>query len=117
MPLARIRQVVTLYDTPLMLRFEHLDVAAVPASEREGAFRLRVTYGGRGEDVNLAANGVALTRHGVGCAGSTCTYPIPASLIQDGTLTLIWQAKAAARGVRVAELWLEMEIPELKAEG
>ncbi len=76
-----------------------------------------MAYGGSGESVNLAANGVALTRHGVDCEGSICIYTIPAHLIQDGTLTLIWQAKAGARGVRIAELWLEMEIPELKAEG
>ena len=104
-PLARIRQAATLYDTPLTLRLEHLD-----AAPEGGAFRLRVAYGGSGENVNFAANGVSIARHGEGCAGSICTYTIPAHLIQDGTLTLIWQAKAGARGVRIAELWLEMEV-------
>lgn len=96
----------TLYDAPLMLRYNGLDP--------DRHYRLRVTYGG--EDYHLPIRLVANSTVEIHPPLSrptnpvTMEFPIPANLTAKGELTLEWFRPAgmggSGRGKQVAEVWL-----------
>jgi hypothetical protein len=90
----------TLYDTPLVLRYEGLDPKA--------RYTVRATYSGRFSPVmTLTAN----DRYPVHGPASTANppvqqeWPIPRDATAGGTLTLTWK-RVSGRGCQVAEVWL-----------
>ncbi len=91
-----------LYDTPLTLRFDHLP---------PGAYTLRVVYAHRwAEGMRLTANRrYTIHDHLERRDPPLYEFTIPAGVIRDGALELVWTAPGT-RGVSVSELWL---IPRL----
>ena len=105
MPMAWKRNGQTLWDTPLLLRYDQLD--------RDARYRLRVVYGG--EDyrpkVRLDAEGEAI--HPLMLKPfppKPLEFDIPAEATSDGSLTLRFQLEPGrggnGRGCQVAEVWL-----------
>jgi len=85
----------TRYETPLTLRYEHLDPNA--------RYKVRVVFvGGSGAKVRVTANGLvvdpALTRP---ASMQPVDLDIPAGAVKDGTLTLRWTSEPGQGGFRV----------------
>ena len=99
-PLSWQDQAQTLFGTPLILRYRHLDPAA--------SYRLRVTYAGRFRaTMRLFADGDILL-HGDLPQPEPIEpqeYAIPRSATRDGELELQWHL-VDKRGCQVAEVWL-----------
>ena len=96
----------TLYETPLELKYNHLDPGR--------SYRVRVTYAG--EDyalpLRLVANG-SVEIHPPRLRNSnpeTVEFSIPKQAVADGTLSLSWVGPdgsgGSGRGRQVAEVWL-----------
>ncbi len=99
-PQAWMTQVTTLYDTPLMMKYEHLDP--------KGSFMLRVAYTGRfNSKLKLVADGKYLI-HDFIQTGKQPVYefPVPAAAVADGKITFTWTCDNGQRGTQVAEVWL-----------
>ncbi|OHB79121.1 MAG: hypothetical protein A2W31_11720 [Planctomycetes bacterium RBG_16_64_10] len=99
-PLAWKNHACTLYETPLQLRYEHLDPAA--------SYHVRVTYTGRiGDVLRLTADdqyevhGLIKTR-----VPPIREFPVPREATNDGQLLLTWTCGEGQRGCQVAEIWL-----------
>lgn len=103
-PLSWVNSVATLYDTPLVVRYEDLD----PNSD----YRLRVTYiGAIGGKVRLIANDRFLIHDFIDTKRKVLTeeFKISKDIISSGELTLKWIADDGERGCEVAEIWLVKE--------
>ena len=99
-PQAWMNQVTTLYDTPLMVKYDSLD----PKS----SYMIRVAYTGRFNcTLKLVADGEYLI-HDFIQTGKKPIYefPVPMEAFVDGTITLTWTCGPGERGTQVAELWL-----------
>jgi len=104
-PNSRLRQswlasALTRYDTPLMMRYDGLDPAAV--------YRLRVTYSGPyGVSMKCETDDGLLVH---GSRDSTGAMPaefgIPRTATADGVLQLQWRRTNVVRGPSVSEIWL-----------
>jgi hypothetical protein len=99
LPLAQLRHLATLYETPLLLRLDHLD---------SGPYTLCVVYGSVRPPVELTTHGVVLIPQWASDDGRVATYEIPPLLIRHGELLLCWRPGHGMRGVAVAELWLRL---------
>ncbi len=99
-PQAWMTQVTTLYDTPLMMRYDHLD----PKS----SYLLRIAYTGRfNSRLKLVADEKYLI-HDFIQTGKQPIYefPVPAEALADGKVTFTWTCDNGQRGTQVAEVWL-----------
>lgn len=99
-PQAWMNQVTTLYDTPLMVKYDSLD----PKS----SYMIRVAYTGRfNSKIKLVAGGKYLI-HDFIQTGKKPIYefPLPVEAFVDGTITLTWTCGPGERGTQVAEVWL-----------
>ncbi|MEP6949469.1 MAG: hypothetical protein ABI863_09350 [Ginsengibacter sp.] len=99
-PQAWMTQVTTLYDTPLILKYDSLDP--------KGSYILRVAYTGRfNSKLKLVANGKYLI-HDFIQTGKTPIYefPVPPAAVANGSVTFTWTCGEGERGTQVAELWL-----------
>lgn len=104
--LSTITYAETLYDTPIEMRYQHLD------SRKH--YRLRVTYGG--EDYTLPIRLVANDSVEIHAPlhrkdnPETLEFDIPQSATAGGKLDLKWTRPAGVggggRGLQVAEVWL-----------
>lgn len=95
----------TLYETPLRMRYTHLDP--------HRRYRLRITYAGEGYalPLTLTANGQVLQSGFVRRSNpQIVTLDLPAAVTAKGTLTLDWERPAglggSGRGRQIAEVWL-----------
>ena len=100
-PLAWRHALATLYDQPLIVRYDGL-AAGTP-------YGLRVTYQSDpwGNHVRLTANGRVV--HDWLKIPGRCRveqFALPADLLGDGRLELTWTSRSGEPGPRVAELWL-----------
>lgn len=96
----------THYDTPLKLRYEGLDRAAM--------YRVRVVYSAAElRKVQLTANAGAEIHPGMTKPHQELEFAIPAAETATGTLTLNWLQDSGAggpgRGPQVCEVWLLRE--------
>jgi hypothetical protein len=99
------RHAETLYDTPLEMRYTHLDLHA--------SYRLRVVYGGdRSRKVRLVT-GDNLEIHSYLAKppdGGPLEFDIPPTATASGTLTLRWNRELGlggnGRGCQISEVWL-----------
>lgn len=99
-PSAWNNQIETLYDTPLKVRYDHL--------EKDARYRIRVVYTGRFKShLKLTANGQYLI-HDFIRVGTQPVYEfdVPQEVTRDGVAEFTWTCKEAERGVQVAEIWL-----------
>ena len=99
-PQAWMTQVTTLYDTPLMMKYDHLD----PKS----SYYLRVAYTGRfNSRLKLVADEKYLI-HDFIQTGKQPIYefPVPAQALKDGKITFTSTCDNGQRGTQVAEVWL-----------
>lgn len=99
-PQAWMTQVTTLYDTPLMMKYENLN----PKS----SYILRVAYTGRfNSRLKLIADGKYLI-HDFIQTGKQPIYefPVPAGAVADGKISFTWTCDSGQRGTQVAEIWL-----------
>ncbi|HEX5155036.1 MAG TPA: hypothetical protein VFW07_26515 [Parafilimonas sp.] len=99
-PQAWMSQVTTLYDTPLMVKYDSLD--------SKSSYTIRVAYTGRfNSTIKLVAGGKYLI-HDFIQTGKEPIYefPVPVEAFADGTITLTWTCGPGERGTQVAELWL-----------
>ncbi len=99
-PQAWMTQVTTLYDTPLMMMYDHLD----PKS----SYILRVAYTGRfNSRLKLVADEKYLI-HDFIQTGKQPIYefPVPAGAVADGKIKFTWTCDKGQRGTQVAEIWL-----------
>ncbi|MCX7795889.1 MAG: hypothetical protein N2380_05155 [bacterium] len=103
-PLALVNSIATLYDTPLVIRYENL--------EQDSDYRLRVTYiGAIGGKIKLIANERFLIHDFIDTKRKVLTeeFKISKDVITKGELTLKWVADDGERGCEVAEIWLIKE--------
>ncbi|MDP4284149.1 MAG: alpha-glucuronidase family glycosyl hydrolase [Bacteroidota bacterium] len=99
-PQAWMTQVTTLYDTPLILKYDHLD----PHS----SYIIKVAYTGRfNSKLKLVADGKYLI-HDFIQTGKNPIYefPVPSGAIADGKVEFTWTCGKGERGAQVAEVWL-----------
>jgi len=100
-PLAWRSAVSTLYDPPLTIRYDGLRLRT--------PHTLRVTYQPDpwGHRIRLTAN-TRLLHDWLEVRGQcrTETFTVPADLLADGRLELVWASGDGELGPRVAELWL-----------
>ena len=103
-PMAWWTYAETRYETPLTMRYEHLDPNA--------QYKVRVVFVGRGAKVRIVANdGIEVNS---GFVRPTPMQPvefdIPSAAVRSGTLTLRWQLEAGQGGFNaetaVAEVFL-----------
>jgi hypothetical protein len=104
-PIAWCRYAQTMYDTPLILRYDALD----PSAE----FELKVTYAGDNFRVKIQAEADGRPIHGPIAKPNphkTLTFPIPKDLTADGKLELKFNREPGlggnGRGCQVAEVWV-----------
>ncbi|MFM1801887.1 MAG: hypothetical protein RJA81_1239 [Planctomycetota bacterium] len=104
-PIAWCRYIQTMYDTPIVLKYDHLD----PTEEYE----LRVTYAGDNFRVNIQAEADGRLIHGPIKKPNphrTLTFAIPKDLTADGKLELKFNRELGlggnGRGCQVAEVWV-----------
>jgi hypothetical protein len=112
-PIAWCRYVQTMYDTPIVLRYDSLD----PTAEYE----LRVTYAGDNFRVKIQAEADGRPIHGPIAKPNphkTLTFPIPQDLTADGKLELKFNREPGlggnGRGCQVAEVWVVRKKDEYK---
>ncbi|MBC7320473.1 hypothetical protein H5T89_07485, partial [bacterium] len=106
-PLSWVNSVATLYDTPLVVRYENLE----PNSD----YKLRVTYiGSIGGKVKLIANERFLVHDFIDTKRKILTeeFEIPKEILSNGELILKWIADDGERGCEIAEIWLVREDKE-----
>jgi hypothetical protein len=99
-PLAWTTQVTTLYNTPLTVRYDHLDP--------HGSYSIRIAYTGRfTSGVKLVANGKYIV-HDFIQTGKEPLYefPVPKEAVATGQVDFTFSCKAEDRGTQVAEIWL-----------
>ena len=99
-PQAWMTQLTTLYDTPLILKYDSLDP--------QGSYILQVAYTGRfNSKLKLVADEKYLI-HDFIQTGEKPIYefPIPAGAVADGSVKLAWTCAKGERGTQVAEIWL-----------
>ncbi len=100
-PLSWVSSIATLYDTPLVVRYNDLD--------RDSDYKLKITYvGAIGGKVKLFANEKYLVHDFIDTKRKVLTeeFEIPEEVILDCSLTLKWVADEGERGCQVAEIWL-----------
>lgn len=108
LPLSQLRHLATLYETPLLLRLDHLD---------PGPYTLCVVYGSVRPPVELTTQGVVLIPQWAPDDGRVASYEILPLLIRRGELLLCWRPGPGMRGVAVAELWLGLDTQDGKDAG
>jgi hypothetical protein len=99
----------TLGDTPLQMRYDHLD--------RNAQYKIRITYAGDSPNIKIrlaASNGIEI--HPLITKPNPIApieFQIPKQATQSGELNLSWYREAAlggnGRGCQVAEVWLIKE--------
>ncbi len=103
-PLSWVNSIATLYDTPLVVRYEDLN----PNSN----YKLRVTYiGSLGGKIKLIANEKYLIHDFIDTKRRILTeeFTIPKEILSSRELILKWTADDGERGCEIAELWLIKE--------
>lgn len=99
-PQAWMNQVTVLYDTPLVMQYDHLDP--------HGHYVIRVAYTGRfNSKLKLVADGKYLI-HDFIQTGQQPLYefPVPTAATADGSVRFTWTCGEGERGAQVAEVWL-----------
>lgn len=93
-------QVTTLYNTPLMLKYDHLDP--------QSSYLIRVAYTGRfHSNLKLVADGKYLIHDFIETGIKPFyEFTVPAGAVADGTVKFNWTCDKGERGVQVAEIWL-----------
>ena len=101
--LSWMRQVATLYHTPLRLCYEDLD--------SRGSYRLRVNVLGRFRSrMKLVADSTWVIHNFLGREGGFLReFDVPKEATADGKLVLEWTCPDGDRGAQVAEVWLIRE--------
>jgi len=99
-PLAWKNQVTTIYETPLVLFYEHLDPLA--------SYSLKVAYVGRITGTLRLVADEKYTVHDLLQTGEAQIreFRIPRAATEDGYLELKWTCGEGQRGTQVAEIWL-----------
>jgi hypothetical protein len=103
-PLSWVNSIATLYDTPLIIKYEDLDSSS--------DYRLKVTYiGSLGGKIKLIANENYVIHNFIDTGDKILTevFDIPKEIISSGRLTLKWVADDGERGCEIAEIWLIRE--------
>jgi hypothetical protein len=103
-PLSWVNSIATLYDTPLIIKYEDLDSSS--------DYRLKVTYiGSLGGKIKLIANENYVIHNFIDTRRKILTevFDIPKDVISSGRLTLKWVADDGERGCEIAEIWLIRE--------
>ena len=103
-PLSWVNSIATLYDTPLIIKYEDLDSCS--------DYKLKVTYiGSLGGRIKLIANENYVIHNFIDTRRKVLTevFDIPKEVISSGRLTLKWVADDGERGCEIAEIWLIRE--------
>jgi len=99
-PQAWMDQVTTLYNTPLIVRYDHLDP--------HGHYRIRIAYTGRfPSGIRLVADEKYMV-HDYILTGQQPLYefPVPEEALADGKVEFTFSCRPEDRGTQVAEIWL-----------
>ncbi|MEP7258997.1 MAG: alpha-glucuronidase family glycosyl hydrolase [Flavitalea sp.] len=99
-PLAWMNQVTTLYNTPLIVKYDHLD--------QKSSYTIRVAYTGRfPSGIKLVADEKYMI-HDFILTGKQPIYefPVPMEAIADGSVQFTFSCREDDRGTQVAEIWL-----------
>ena len=99
-PLAWMNQVTTLYNTPLIIKYDHLD----PKS----SYTIRIAYTGRfPSGIKLVADEKYII-HDFIQTGKQPVYefPVPTEALADGSVQFTFSCREDDRGSQVAEIWL-----------
>ncbi len=99
-PKSWMKQGMTLYSTPLNIRYEGLDSGA--------DYRLRVVYTGRFRSHMKLTTGSGYLIHDFIKTGVQPIYEfdLPRAAIKNGEVTFVWNSAEEDRGAQVTELWL-----------
>ncbi len=95
-----MKQVTTLYDVPLKIKYDGLDPTV--------QYRLRLTYTGRFRAKMRLDTDDKQSIHGLLQTGKTPVfeYDVPKAATADGEVTFIWTCAEGDRGSQVTEIWL-----------
>lgn len=98
-PISWMNQVTTLYDQPLVIRYDNLDP--------KGQYSIRVTYTGRFKSkMKMVADDILVhdfIRTGI---QPIYEFPVPAAAVADGIVEFKWTCGEGERGSQVSEIWL-----------
>lgn len=99
-PLSWMNQVTTLYDTPLIIEYEHLN----PKEK----YQIKIAYTGRFRSKMKLTAGKGHLIHDFMETGTRPLYEfdLPASTYADGQLRLQFTCPEGERGAQVAEIWI-----------
>lgn len=100
-PLAWRSQITTHYQTPLMIKYDHLDP--------KGAYDIRISYTGRFHSkMKLVADNQFIIHDFIQTGGRKAVYefPVPGAAVSDGSVIFSWTCAKEGRGAQVAEIWL-----------
>ncbi|MBR9774040.1 MAG: hypothetical protein GYB55_03165 [Cytophagales bacterium] len=99
-PLAWMNQITTLYDTPLLIKYEELNP--------EKAYKIKIAYTGRFRSKMKLSTDDGHLIHDFIQTGAKPLYEfeLPQSSYADGALVLHWTCGEGERGVQVAEIWI-----------
>ena len=99
-PLAWLRHVATLFDSPLDAVYEHLD----PTS----SYTVRVVYPARiSGKIRMTADDQYLVHDFLDLyQNRVVEFPVPYEATKDGRVKFSWSCRLSGKGSQVAELWL-----------
>ena len=99
-PLAWMNQITTLYDTPLIIKYQELNP--------EKTYSIKIAYTGRFRSKMKLTTDDGLLIHDFIQTGAKPLYEfeLPQSTYADGDLVLHWTCGEGERGAQVAEIWI-----------
>jgi hypothetical protein len=99
-PRAWMKQVKTLYDQPLRIRYDNLDPTVT--------YRIKISYTGRFRSRMKMTTDDGQTIHEFIKTGDQPTFEfnVPKTVTTDGQVTFIWNCGEGERGSQVTEIWL-----------
>lgn len=99
-PLAWMNQITTLYDTPLIIKYEELNP--------KKTYKIKIAYTGRFRSKMKLTTDDGLLIHDFIQTGAKplFEFELPQSTYADGDLVLRWTCGEGERGSQVAEIWI-----------
>ena len=99
-PLSWMNQVTTLYDTPLIIQYDHLNP--------KEAYQIKISYTGRFRSKMKLTTDDGYLIHDFMETGTMPIYEfdLPGNTFLDGNLKLQWTCPEGERGAQVAEIWI-----------
>ena len=95
-----MNQITTLYDTPLIIKYQELNP--------EKTYSIKIAYTGRFRSKMKLTTDDGLLIHDFIQTGAKPLYEfeLPQSTYADGDLVLHWTCGEGERGAQVAEIWI-----------